>query len=799
MNLLVMKSLQQNILRMLVLLCTCLLFVGVHAQNQKVLRVKVWSVTIDKKGKVVEKTEADGITVKDKRLQKELGKTNADGELEVTVPKFDTELVFIGPTYTDFDMKSQREVVRSLYKPKSEKVTRDQVKVEVELIVADETQGFKQATKKGLKITDVPSFDKTALDRGADGTIYYSVTWRCPKAEFKKNMRAVVQPFLVLPDTFYFGHPISVEAEEFYKTQNRQYAFDKENALFGDSLNIFMKRYGGTVHRLKDCKTDTVGDQLCYSLEVRDSIKLAPDANPRQYQWLFYEDYNRIFWGQKDLVSTGISDPLHWFDFACEGLELPEYFDVPQTLSVQSASDKANLHFEVGKSELALDSLNMAELEKIAAKMNRIRSNDGKLLGVTLKATSSPEGNYERNLKLSDDRLRSALNALQRIAGGGYERKQKSYVAGWDTVAVLMRRDSLLTEAAEVEAIVKENSFIGTQGALIARKPYYNIIKERYLPQLRRVDYELEFTESRILNYDEVKQKYEADTTHLMMTLPLYYTLYKNEPDEEQRFRQMQDAVKEYRDKRDARMAANDLTVELNKRGTPDASLLAGYIGTPEHKQHINEYKALVANYIIALVREARADSARIVAYHYLPYDDDTRMVHVVVGALNNQRYGYFDPNGKMRTPQQYDGASNQSEWHKVDFLNYISETGARNEVAFLLYCKKNEAALERCADLDSLDAVSYYLKAICNNRCGHKELAKAAYRKAVKMDPTLEAYSLGDADIYDLLPEEVKAKDGRKYGQEKIDPTKLPPAKVPQSIIKQFQREIQESHETSK
>ena len=95
---------------------------------------------------------------------------------------------------------------------------------------------------------------------------------------------------------------------------------------------------------------------------------------------------------------------------------------------------------------------------------------------------------------------------------------------------------------------MKENSFIGTQGALIARKPYYNIIKERYLPQLRRVDYELEFTESRILNYDEVKQKYEADTTHLMMTLPLYYTLYKNEPDEEQRFRQMQDAVKEYRE-----------------------------------------------------------------------------------------------------------------------------------------------------------------------------------------------------------------------------------------------------------
>ena len=57
-------------------------------------------------------------------------------------------------------------------------------------------------------------------------------------------------------------------------------------------------------------------------------------------------------------------------------------------------------------------------------------------------------------------------------------------------MAVLMRRDSLLTEADEVEAIVKENSFIGTQGALIARKPYYNIIKERYLPQLRRVDYE---------------------------------------------------------------------------------------------------------------------------------------------------------------------------------------------------------------------------------------------------------------------------------------------------------------------
>ncbi|MCI6726154.1 MAG: hypothetical protein MR446_06895, partial [Bacteroidales bacterium] len=60
----------------------------------------------------------------------------------------------------------------------------------------------------------------------------------------------------------------------------------------------------------------------------------------------------------------------------------------------------------------------------------------------------------------------------------------------------------------------------------------------------------------------------------------------------------------------------------------------------------------------------------------YLPYDEDTEMVHVMVGISNHSSYGYFDPSGRMGSREAYESASNQSEWHKVHYMGMLQRAG---------------------------------------------------------------------------------------------------------------------------
>lgn len=795
-----MKILQEKIFRMLLIMVACFVVLPGMAQKKKgdkVLKVKVYVLS---KGK---KEPVDGIWVTDLKLGKVYeDSTNVDGYLEIKMLRRKTKLKFQDKGET-FEGKTEYA-----YEADTVDVPENEENLEVVL----------KMTKLGKKDSDLGygnvdrgktvrriSFVPTALKNLPNGGKGYTIYWQCPKEEFKKNMRAVIQTWFEYPDATgkmqrTFVHPISVEAEEFYKTQNRQYAFDKGNLEFGDSLNIYLNANKGQVLRLSDCEVFDDHGVPTYRISVGDTVYLGPNVAARQYRWLFYEDYNQIFWGEKNLVSKGTSDPLHWFDFANQGMLMPERFVYKQRAEPLNDSGRANLNFAQGSSELMLDdSATVASLNAIKERIRGIEAAGGKLLSVNLRATSSPEGGYERNLKLSKERMQTAFRKLREITPTRFESETQTTVAPWDSVAALMRRDSLLAEATEIEEIVKAHpGNMDAQWARIKQKPFYQEKVIRYFPQLRRVDYELEFYMDRIRSYEEIKRIYmNEEERQTSMTLPYYYTLYLHETDEDLRYQILQDAVKAYytKDPDHVMKAANDLLAEQIKRGKSKSSLVKKYIGTPKHKQDKEGYAAITANYAIALVKEQKADSAERIIAEFLPFNDETRMVHVVIAALNDRKYGYFK-NGWYRTPEE---AENDPACVKVEYMQYIKDAGLKNEVAYLLFQddeKANKEALEKAMQLDTLAAAHFYLKAICYARNGSIARATSAYNKAIKMDPSLKPYSLGDADVYDLLPEEDKAKDNTKYGWEENDPSKAKPVKVPNKEIKKMMKEIEEKHQ---
>ena len=521
-------------------------------------------------------------------------------------------------------------------------------------------------------------FSKSRISRPADDLAYYVTSLSALKQELRDDMRKVVVPVFWSKSEAVIGRPLCLEGKKFAKARQRAVKQGKGNAAALEALSKYLQDHGMQTSKVNECEVVNLGGSEGYKVESTDSIQLPSQDDYAMLHLSITEGPDGILSQDMQLADYRVCDVPWFVDIPYDKFVLSDYFNVPQTVSVQSAMKgcKVDLRFDVAKVTLASDPKNTGELQKIVADINEIRQRNERVLSLTLKATSSPEGNYQRSIKLCGDRLRAVMATLQGMDAGNYERRTEARMAGWDDVANLMRADGLTAEADEVDAVVKAHSSVDEQSRLIARKPFYKTIRDSYLPQLRRVDYELEFIESRILNYDEVKQRYQANSSHLMMTLPLYYTLYKNEPDPGQRFQQMQDAVREYRGKRDCRMAANDLSIELNKRGTPDASILAPYIGTPEHKQHLGEYKPLVANYVMALLLEMKADSAQQVASQYLPYDEDTEMVHVMVGISNHSSYGYFDPSERMGSREAYESASNQSEWHKVHYMGMLQRAG---------------------------------------------------------------------------------------------------------------------------
>lgn len=521
-------------------------------------------------------------------------------------------------------------------------------------------------------------FSKSSIERPADRRICYLTSLSALKQELRDDMRKVVVPVFWNKSEAVIGRPLCLEGKKFAKARQRAVKQGKGNAAALEALSKYLQDHGMQTSKVNECEVVNLEGSEGYKVENTDSIQLPSQDDFEMFNLSITEGPDGILSQDMQLASYPVCVVPWYVDIPYDKFVLSDYFNVPQTFCVRAEAKrcKVDLRFDVAKVTLASDPQNTGELQKIVAEINKIQQKNERVLILTLKATSSPEGNYQRNIKLCGDRLRAVMATLRGMDAGNYERRTEVRMAGWDDVANLMRADGLTAEADEVDAVVKAHSSVDAQSRLIARKPFYKTIRDSYLPHLRRMDYLIDYTGTGTQTYDEVKQRYEADTTHLMMTLPLYYTLYKNEPDPGQRFQQMQDAVREYRGKRDCRMAANDLSIELNKRGTPDASILAPYIGTPEHKQHLGEYKPLVANYVMALLLEMKADSAQQVASQYLPYDEDTEMVHVMVGISNHGDYGYFDPSGRMGSREAYESASNQSEWHKVHYMGMLQRAG---------------------------------------------------------------------------------------------------------------------------
>ena len=139
-----------------------------------------------------------------------------------------------------------------------------------------------------------------------------------------------------------------------------------------------------------------------------------------------------------------------------------------------------------------------------------------------------------------------------------------------------MQRDSLTAESAELGNLIRRARGKHDEISWGARRlKCYPLVRDRYLPRFRRVEYNYEYTEFRTLNFSEIDAIYRRNPSELTASeFWRYIRGHADRPAAEQE-KLMREALHHHPD---LLIAANNLSALLNREHRADTTLLVPFL-----------------------------------------------------------------------------------------------------------------------------------------------------------------------------------------------------------------------------
>ena len=533
---------------------------------------------------------------------------------------------------------------------------------------------------------------------------------KIPKELFSTDARMIIQPgiYNVTRGKMIFLSPLVFDGQEYAITQERMYDYDVKQ----DPLAQYVK-----IKASSSRKDDLVG--------YNDSTYVEnPNDDFRCDMMVAMENYNRVLYRDTFVIARGVVNPLRFLEYEIPGsaVKNESFFPQPE-MQLRDTKGDVNLTFPVNKSQLNLnDGNNREEMNRLIARLRAVENDpNARLKSFSIAGTASPEGNYAKNEQLAQQRMSSAMELVLQELNESTRRQleigTKASVETWDRVVALLRADGKSQEADAIQAVIdKYPDDPKRQSRGVVALPFHRpLITDQSLPQLRRVSYELLFSQYRYLTDDEIKELYRENSGDL--TRNEFWRLYNMADSKAEREAICRRALEVYPK---FLVAATDLAAMLIEQGKPDAELLVPYLGMKEIPDETR------LNQVIAWLSVGKFVQADSLAAE-LP---DTGAYHKakVYSAALNGRY--------------------------EEVIQEISAESPFNEVLMLLAIKANDQAWEK-AKLLGNSARENYIKAVAANRVDEVVLALSYLESAFKKDPSLRDIASIDGDVLDLLQED--------------------------------------------
>lgn len=738
----------------LLLLAVCYFFSPQVAYGQdNFIFIKVKVTLMDKEGENPSGDSPVGVIIKDERLDKSYEIDDESGRSNSLAVYPNSKLTISAIGYESQTIKTGKDNNKT---------------IEVKLLMEKYT--FMEAKVKG-DLNDIFSGPARTVAKQEGNWYKIPFTLKLKREHFHHDSRVVVQPVLYnhTRDTVIYMRPKVLDRPEYNVTQDRLYGFDiEENDPLGEYVTVATEKDSViNVQRFKQLPDSVKGKGFkALFRQIKNIPKRlkARKIDLHTYTWVdsiykenpnddcdcelrcLTEDYYKVLYDTAAVVAVGVVRPLRWLEYDVGIKEITDENKIPKPVQTPKAdSAKVDLQFPNNGARFDLSNeVNKRIIDDLEEKLRALLGNkNATRINITLSCTSSPEGGFAHNYSLSQERMRFATNVLYGRLGADRDRvsfDQGASVATWTDVAALLKKDSLFDKASAVEEIAAKFKNRDDQWRAMRSLPFYgDLLTNKYLPQLRRVDYIISYTEFRNPSLQETRADYEKYGPGPNINEYMYWQLYTNAENDTIRERIIREALKQYPDKesKETRVFAHDLQVVLLRHHRSDTTLLAPFAGT-------YAWDEINIAHAVALL-ENGAYQAAMDHMRRVKETEKTRFLHSICAVLAGER-------GKV--------------------LDVVARTSQRNRVSVLLHIDQNEAAYKTAMQMPDSLALTHYLRAVCINRLGIAKIddaidkAKKELAIAIEMDPELKAIAEGDADVNKLLFDEKDELYQRKQDQ---------------------------------
>ena len=739
---------------LLLLLAVCYFFSPQVAYGQdNFIFIKVKVTLMDKEGENPSGDSPVGVLIKDERLDKSYEIDDESGRSNSLAVYPNSKLTISAIGYESQTIKTGKDNNKT---------------IEVKLLMEKYT--LMEAKVKG-DLNDIFSGPARTVAKQEGNWYKIPFTLKLKREHFHHDSRVVVQPVLYnhTRDTVIYMRPKVLDRPEYNVTQDRLYGFDiEENDPLGEYVTVATEKDSViNVQRFKQLPDSVKGKGFkALFRQIKNIPKRlkARKIDLHTYTWVdsiykenpnddcdcelrcLTEDYYKVLYDTAAVVAVGVVRPLRWLEYDVGIKEITDENKIPKPVQTPKAdSAKVDLQFPNNGARFDLSNeVNKRIIDDLEEKLRALLGNkNATRINITLSCTSSPEGGFAHNYSLSQERMRFATNVLYGRLGADRDRvsfDQGASVATWTDVAALLKKDSLFDKASAVEEIAAKFKNRDDQWRAMRSLPFYgDLLTNKYLPQLRRVDYIISYTEFRNPSLQETRADYEKYGPGPNINEYMYWQLYTNAENDTIRERIIREALKQYPDKeaKETRVFAHDLQVVLLRHHRSDTTLLAPFAGT-------YAWDEINIAHAVALL-ENGAYQAAMDHMRRVKETEKTRFLHSICAVLAGER-------GKV--------------------LDVVARTSQRNRVSVLLHIDQNEAAYKTAMQMPDSLALTHYLRAVCINRLGIAKIddaidkAKKELAIAIEMDPELKAIAEGDADVNKLLFDEKDELYQRKQDQ---------------------------------
>ena len=391
----------------------------------------------------------------------------------------------------------------------------------------------------------------------------------------RTNARLITQVYIVKADgsdTLQYMLPQVFDGRQYHKTQalwrkDTLYSIADRNPRLTSSLDSV----------LFDVKFD-VPDKSTYYCKAN----------------IWVEDYIKTYYRDTCFIlsTARVRRPFQFLEYTFTecNLDHNEHIKPPRKESI-STPKNMRLRFKVGKAELdRSDAGTIAALDSLKDEIRGICADPAaKLKEIHFAGYASPEGPYSKNLDLSVRRTAvvqsEVLSVVPRDQLEMVYKTSQGFVSGWNDVADILERDSLLAEAEFVRKVVSENpGRWERQDYFIRKSPFYLAVIKQRLEELRQVKCNHLAEVLRFLTPDEILHKYNTDENYKngdkLLTLNEYWHLFSlvKDPVELESIYKRALSASIKAEGRPWALPANNLAVLYLKREQADTNLLKPFL-----------------------------------------------------------------------------------------------------------------------------------------------------------------------------------------------------------------------------